>query len=63
MIRECPGISKSYQAAKPLTRHPRAPPEGSGRPLRGGHFPQMQGNKDTPHNNCYNFAGCRGLIA
>jgi hypothetical protein len=19
--------------------------------------------KDTPHNNCYNFAGCRGLIA
>jgi hypothetical protein len=18
---------------------------------------------DTPHNNCYNFAGCRGLIA
>jgi hypothetical protein len=27
--------------------------------------PKEQGQpaKDTPHNNCYNFAGCRGLIA
>jgi hypothetical protein len=25
--------------------------------------PRPPPDKDTPHNDCYNFAGCRGVIA